>query len=252
MLIANDLEATVREEYRTRILGDPATIGQHILVLGPSSSGKTTAIKCFVDANPAWTYIYDPALLAIKRFSNYHHQLLIERDPHFYLAFQIEALSVRFLQNAAAGVRSICDQSLHSIWAYSRVLVQRGYLSNTSYQTFYATFLTFRSVSAWPYLVVHFTCEPSVARQRLVERGRPHELGAYSEGFLRDLSEAYSDVIKDFPDQVPVKTIDTSKMNREETVAALEVTINAYQNRHAQPRNSTVSDGSESADSNSL
>ena len=188
--------------------------------------------------------MYDQSLLSLERFRTYHTQLFINRDPHFYLAFQIEALFIRFLQNIEADRLSICDQSIYSILAYSRVLSERGLLSNPYYQTFYAAFLTLRAYASWPALVIQFTCDPAVAHSRLVERARPHEVTAYTQQFLSELKESYAAVIRDIPAEVPTVTIDTSAMTRQQAVEEIETILNAHQSRHTEPRNDSVSHGS--------
>ncbi|MEA2859345.1 MAG: hypothetical protein QOC72_1384 [Methylobacteriaceae bacterium] len=229
MSIATVLEASVRAEYSARLV-HPPTRGEHIQVLGLTASGKTTAIKAFVNRFPYWKHVYDSAFLETARLRTYHEQLLIQGDPYFYLAFQIEALLIRFLQNAHVARGSICDQSAHSIWAYSKVLVQRGYLSRSFYETFFAAYLTFRSVAPSPATVVLFTCDPSIARARVVARGRSHEQEAYTPQFLTQLGQAYSAVVDDFPQDVPLHTIDTTEMTPDEATAALETILNAQKN----------------------
>lgn len=227
---ASGLEAIVLNEYGTRLRSVPQ-FGAYVQVQGATSSGKTTALKSVAESSTSWNYVYDDSFLRNDRFKDYHYKLFIQRDLTYYLAFQIEALSVRFLQNQTAGSGSICDQSIHSIWAYSRALVEQGHISDSFYQTFYSSFLLLRSLFTWPAFVVHFTCRPEIAHARVLARGREHEIAAYTPDFLRHLSDAHLAVMDDFPPQVSTATIDTSDLSADETARALEELLHAHKNR---------------------
>lgn len=223
---ADQLEADVDSEYRQRILIVPP-IGQYVLVLGHSSSGKTTAAQ-EAARRRGLKYVYDSALLNGSRFTAYTKALFQENDNGPLLPYEVEALLVRFLQNKHAGPDCLCDQGIHSIWAYARAKYSLGDLSEHLYQTFYALFLTLAAEAPAPRLVVRFRCDSAEARRRVESRGRPHETTALSTEFIGELDRAYDRVIKKYPSTVPTRLIDTTDLDKEAVLERFLAFVDAH------------------------
>ena len=224
MWLAERLEAEVIAEYPQ--LGTALSPqGRYVQLIGHPCSGKTTAIEALTITGK-WARAYNDAFSRVQRFSKYHTSLLVDRDPHNYLAFQIEGLLVRHLQTIGLSERDICDQSHFSILAYSRLLLERGQLSNAHYQSFFANFLYFNKLSPLPRVMVRFRCDGPIARERLVARGREHEQNVYTTDFLEHLDQSYSHALRYLPDGVPRKLIDTTGLSTEKAAASLLEALN--------------------------
>lgn len=222
---ADQLEREVEEEYRGR-LGHPSR-GQHVLALGHSASGKTTTAKAAA-AKLSMRYVYDSALLESRRFADYTAQLFTLNDRTAFLPYEVEALIVRYLQNRHAESEWLCDQGIQSIWAYARARHALGELSDNELQTIYALFLSFAAESPLPRLAVRFRCEPRVAAQRVIDRGRSHEARALPVPFLIELDRAYERVANALSDNVSVVVLDTTHLSEAEATEHLIAFINAH------------------------
>ncbi len=220
MATTYDIEMEVAEEYAGRIASRPR-MGPHALVLGPTSSGKTTALRRLAEADARWVRRYDEGLISIPRFGRYTDELFKKADQAFYFPFEVEALVVRYLQNQNASGTTVCDQGIHSIWAYARTVHADGGMPDDLYQSFFALFLTLRSLSAWPRVAVRFRCEAAVARLRVEQRGRPHELVASPADFIDRLDKSYAHVVRDFPSDVRLEVLDTTDMDPASVTDAL-------------------------------
>jgi deoxyadenosine/deoxycytidine kinase len=224
---ADLLEAAVAAEYREKLGRVHGHLGGHVLVLGHSASGKTTAAIAAAKAR-AYQYTYDSALLQSDRFAHYTAQLFAGGDKQAFLPYEVEALLVRFLQNRGPKPNWICDQGIHSIWAYARARRLLDDLDAYAYQTIYALFLTLASESPLPRLVVRFRCEATEAIKRVRTRGRPHELSALTVEFLEELDRAYGHVVASFPAGVPTELIDTTNLDQSAVLCRLLATIDAH------------------------
>lgn len=226
MLNADQLEADVESEYRQKLsIAPPA--GRYVLVLGHSSSGKTTTAQAAA-RRQGWRYVYDSALLGGGRFADYTRILFQENDNTALLPYEVEALLVRFLQNRHAGPDCICDQGIHSIWAYARARHTLGDLSDHIYQTIYALFLTLAAESPTPRLVLRFRCDAAEARRRVEGRGRPHEATSLTTEFIAELDSAYERVIAKFPSHVRTEKIDTTGLDKAEVLERFIALIDAH------------------------
>ncbi|MCJ9669450.1 MULTISPECIES: deoxynucleoside kinase [unclassified Neorhizobium] len=220
MRSTDDLEDEVKNEYAGRLV-EESTQGTYGLVLGGTSSGKSTAITSLIERHPGLTRAYDGALLQLPRFQRYFERLFKAGDSRAYLPFEIEALLIRHLQNEKLGEATIADQGIHSIWAYARAVREGGEMDDDSYQTMFALYLFLRRQMHLPKFVLHFRCDTAVARKRLELRGRAHEK-SYSRDFLDRLDQAYSVVCRDFPADISVMTIDTTHATPTEVADRLE------------------------------
>lgn len=220
------LEEEVSRAYLPRIPVDP-TYGEHVLILGHSSSGKSTAARA-VAASRNLHYVYDVALLELPRFAYYTQKLFLEGDKSYYFPYETEAILARFLQNLKTSHRSLCDQGIESIWAYARVLALRGDLEPELYQSFYSLLLTLRAIAPWPRLAVRFRCDPTEAIERVRKRGRPHELLYFDRHFIAALDNQYACVLADFPEPVGRVLIDTTGLSKTEARERLEAALDAY------------------------
>lgn len=227
---ARQLEREVEAEYRQLVCG-PKYLGEYSLILGPTASGKTSTIKRFLTENPTWQSAYDDALLTSDRFRYYNKKIFEEGDSNYYLAFETEALLRRHMQNAHGTRVLVCDQGVHSIWAYCLALYKLGKIEGRIYQTFYSLFLLFRSKMTWPRVVVRFECTIQVALERMRSRGRSHESIAITSEFLTELNCSYTRVLEDF--QLPIITcsLDTTELTIAQAATTLAVAIHASPHR---------------------
>lgn len=225
MLDVGALEEEVWQDYLLRLVNE-APAGRHILILGHPSSGKSTAARELA-ATSSISYVYDSALLELPRFGYYTGKLFKEQDWRYYFPYEVEAVLARFLQNIQAEHDTICDQGMHSIWAYARALCALGRIEPRVYQSFFALFLTLRSVAPWPRLVIRFRCDSSEAWRRVIERNRNHEPTALSRDFIAELDRQYEVIMADFPHFVMRVTLDTTQLSKEQVLNKLRAIVDA-------------------------
>lgn len=226
---AGVLEAQVRKEFQNR-LPSQRPISDYILVLGPTSSGKTTTVRAYVQKQSDFAHAYDNALLDSERFQIYLKGT--DSSPVDYLPFEVEALLIRFLQNLQCSEKCIADQSLHSIWAYARAAHSCGLISDPHFQTIVALALSLDRLAPRPSLAVHFHCDPIEARQRLELRNRTHELRLCTIDFLQALNAAYQVVVSELRDTTSVVRLDTTGRSEAEVLQRFEAIVDKH-NRKA-------------------
>ncbi len=226
MLSVSDIEKKVRAEYR-ELLPNKEQIGKHCVVLGIPASGKTTAIKNFVEKNSKWNYLYENHLIDNNRFRHYINEIFFNKNTSLYLNFQVEAVICRFFQNYKADQFSICDNDVISILAYTRMLLITGKIDQYSYETFFASYLSLNSFVIWPSKIILFKCLPEVARERVLSRGRPHEQKAYSVDVIRELAMQYEEILSILPKHVQTFEIDTTCCSKAAALTKLCDCINA-------------------------
>ena len=175
--------------------------GYHICVLGCIGAGKTTISKalqsviknaegeCFglfepVESNPVLSKFYE--------------------DPKRYaFVMQVYMLNRRLEQQhlaqdlAKSQISTVQDSSIFGDSCFVEMLRKDGIMDDIDVQTYSELFVNMTDRVMYPSLVVYLDCDPDVAKQRIIKRGRECEKDI-SLSYLTELKHELDVLIDDF------------------------------------------------------
>ena len=176
---------------------------------GPPGAGKTTALKALAEENKNWTFVEDKTFLDRRSQSYFYLQkIFVEGDNSFFHLFQMTALPIRFMQAINASSQSLVDETIFSVFAYSRALYRLGFMTEHQYRTFYDLYLSYLALLPPPTAVLYFDCRFQTICKRIQTRGRKHE-AFYTPEYIHTLQEEFANVANKISSLYPVISIDT-------------------------------------------
>lgn len=188
--------------------------GYHICALGTIGAGKTT-----------WSHALHDVIVSHEG----RCEMLLEpveenpllplyyKDPNRYaFSMQVNMLNRRFEQQllaqglAFAGVSSVQDSSMFGDSCFVEMLHGDGILCDEEVNVYSELFANMSRSVMYPSLVVYLNCEPEVAKQRVISRGRECEKGIPVE-YLSKLKHQIEVLCNEFERYTFVNHIDVSK-----------------------------------------
>lgn len=200
---------------------------------GPPGAGKTTALKGMASRNSDWKFVEDKSFLVKNTLPNFYLQkIFTENDHSFYMLFQICALPIRFRQVINSPSRSLVDETIFSIFAYSRALYRLSYIDEHQYQSFYHLYLSYLCILPPPKSILYFDCKFETLSRRIKARGRKHE-NFYSDDYIRTLKEEFANVANILALEYKIVSINTDNLKAKDIVNKYEpLLFNDVENNH--------------------
>ena len=187
--------------------------GYQICILGVIGSGKTTLAeamqKVIIEQEGRCEGLWEPVetnpLLP-----------LYYKDPARYaLAMQIFMLNRRLEQQrlaqdlALAGISSVMDSSLFGDSCFVEMLNKDGILTKEETDVYSSLFCNMARDVMYPSMVIYLDCDPEVAKQRIIKRGRTVESGISIE-YLAKLKNELDVLIEDFSHYTYVRKLNAN------------------------------------------
>jgi 8-oxo-dGTP pyrophosphatase MutT (NUDIX family)/deoxyadenosine/deoxycytidine kinase len=189
---------------------------------GPPTAGKTEAFKTMVRRNKELKLVENTSNLhRSESLSFYLQKAFAEEDRSFFFLFQIESMYERFWQTLNAQPHSLIDETIYTTLAYSRALLQLGWMKDYEYDTFFKYYLMCSHLLPIPHTIFYFHCNENTVVRRLVDRskrrGHHHEVH-YPTEYVDALCRAFADIAADLSttQKLQVVSIDSDAMSTSE------------------------------------
>ena len=165
--------------------------GYHICVLGCIGAGKTTISKALQsvikDAEGECFGLFEPVE------SNPVLSKFYEDPKRYAFVMQVYMLNRRLEQQhlaqdlAKSQISTVQDSSIFGDSCFVEMLRKDGIMDDIDVQTYSELFVNMTDRVMYPSLVVYLDCDPDVAKQRIIKRGRECE---------KDISLTYLTALK--------------------------------------------------------
>lgn len=213
--------------------------GYHVCFLGTIAAGKSTWSRALQDViienegrcEGLWEPVEDNPLLP-----------LYYKDPNrFAFSMQINMLNKRYEQQmlaqdlALAGISSVQDSSMFGDSCFVQMLHEDGIMCDEEVNVYSELFANMCRNVMYPSLVVHLDCDPNVAKQRVLSRGRECESGIPVE-YLSNLAKQIDILCDEFMRYTFVERVCVSKeMSKEEIRKGAESIYNTLKLLRSSP-----------------
>lgn len=165
-----------------------------IVFEGPIAVGKSTLCKKIQERG---IFLGKPVVVFFERIRPKMLSLYIKNREKYAYSFQMNALTERFIIHKEAEILSeagycvIIDRGIAGDMGFALTQRKDNFINDEEWETYLERVEEHKETKWKPDLIVHLTCSPQLALQRLKTRGNQDEISSYDLNYFEKLEKSH-------------------------------------------------------------